>query len=93
MITERPEVDDGTLRGMLAQSDALLLRRYITQGAGASPHDKQLAALGHSVMLKMMLHDNFIHSDLHPGNIMVRLDPPSHPLLQAASRLYSTFGV
>lgn len=71
----------------------LLLRRYITQGAGASPHDKQLATLGHSVMLKMMLHDNFIHSDLHPGNIMVRLETPSNPLLQAASKLYSTFGV
>lgn len=24
----------------------------------------------------MMLLDNLIHSDLHPGNILVRLQPP-----------------
>lgn len=75
------------------RSVMLLLCRYLTQGAGASPYDKQLATLGHSVMLKMMLHDNFIHSDLHPGNIMVQLDTPSNPVLQAASKLCSTFGV
>ncbi|KAL3130566.1 hypothetical protein ABBQ38_008372 [Trebouxia sp. C0009 RCD-2024] len=68
------------------------ISRYIAEGAGASLYDKQLATLGHRVMLKMMLQDNFIHSDLHPGNIMVRLDPPSNPLLQAATKLCSIFG-
>lgn len=24
----------------------------------------------------MLLVDNMVHSDLHPGNILVRLDPP-----------------
>ena len=26
--------------------------------------------------LQMLLVDNMVHSDLHPGNILVRLDPP-----------------
>lgn len=33
----------------------------------------RLAELGTSIMLKMMLLDNLIHADLHPGNILVRL--------------------
>lgn len=41
-----------------------------------SPHSTRLAQLGSSAMLKMMLEDNLIHADLHPGNIMVRLQPP-----------------
>ncbi|XP_057842971.2 uncharacterized protein LOC131052343 isoform X2 [Cryptomeria japonica] len=33
-----------------------------------------LAALGTRLFLKMLLVDNFIHGDLHPGNIFVRSD-------------------
>ncbi len=36
----------------------------------------RLSELGSGTMLQMMLVDNLIHSDLHPGNILVRLDPP-----------------
>eukprot|EP00959_Pyramimonas_sp_CCMP1952_P322558 6749646-Pyramimonas_sp.AAC.1 len=32
-----------------------------------------LAKLGLSVVLKMMLVDNLVHADLHPGNILVRI--------------------
>jgi len=67
--------------------------RYIADGSGESPHDKQLAVLGHRAMLKMMLQHNFIHSDLHPGNIMVRLDSPSNMFMQAAAKLCSTVGL
>ncbi len=27
-------------------------------------------------LAQMLLVDNMVHSDLHPGNILVRLDPP-----------------
>jgi aarF domain-containing kinase len=34
--------------------------------------NRMLAKLGLSVVLKMMLVDNLVHADLHPGNILVR---------------------
>jgi predicted unusual protein kinase regulating ubiquinone biosynthesis (AarF/ABC1/UbiB family) len=34
---------------------------------------RRLAQLGNQTMLQMMLVDNLIHSDLHPGNILVAL--------------------
>ena len=38
---------------------------------------RSIADLGCKALLKMMLADNFVHADLHPGNILVRIDPPS----------------
>jgi len=35
---------------------------------------RSLAALGCRMLLKMMLADNLVHADLHPGNILVRLE-------------------
>lgn len=32
----------------------------------------QIVGLGVDAYLKMLLKDNFVHTDLHPGNIMVR---------------------
>jgi aarF domain-containing kinase len=34
---------------------------------------KRIAQLGINTYLKMMLVDNFVHADLHPGNLMVRM--------------------
>jgi aarF domain-containing kinase len=34
--------------------------------------NKKLARIGLNAYLKMMLFDNFVHADLHPGNILVR---------------------
>ena len=33
----------------------------------------QIVALGVDTYLKMLLADNFVHTDLHPGNILVRV--------------------
>ena len=47
-----------------------LLHLYLhCRGAGA-PHNSELARLGARTMLHMMLVDNLIHADLHPGNIL-----------------------
>eukprot|EP00164_Ancoracysta_twista_P012340 GFYU01019348.1.p1 GENE.GFYU01019348.1~~GFYU01019348.1.p1 ORF type:complete len:693 (-),score=131.72 GFYU01019348.1:71-2149(-) len=38
---------------------------------------KQIASIGLNAFLKMMLDDNYIHADLHPGNILVQRHPVS----------------
>ena len=42
-------------------------------GFECSEQNKTLAALGVQTLLKMLIDDNFLHADLHPGNILVRL--------------------
>ena len=54
-----------------------LISRYVN--SPSNPHNAKLAAIGLGSYLKMLLKDNFIHADLHPGNILVRTpccDPP-----------------
>eukprot|EP00250_Pteridium_aquilinum_P013306 c21262_g1_i1 orf=258-2669(+) len=36
--------------------------------------NRKLAHIGTHTFLKMLLVDNFIHADMHPGNILVRVD-------------------
>ena len=38
----------------------------------APPARMQIVGLGVDAYLKMLLIDNFVHTDLHPGNIFVR---------------------
>ncbi|KAG0136984.1 ABC1 family-domain-containing protein [Tuber indicum] len=40
--------------------------------SGAGPFRKEMADMGLDAFLHMLIMDNFIHADLHPGNIMVR---------------------
>ena len=47
---------------------------YVAKGAG-SPHNTELAQIGARAMLHMLIVDNLVHSDLHPGNILVNLKP------------------
>lgn len=43
--------------------------------------NKTLAGLGVKTLFKMLIDDNFLHADLHPGNILVRLpDGVAHTL-------------
>ncbi|KAF9786176.1 ABC1-domain-containing protein [Thelephora terrestris] len=53
---------------------ALPLELFLKNGGG--PYDRQLAEIGLDAFLNMLLLDNFVHADLHPGNIMVKLSKP-----------------
>ena len=59
-------------------SEAVLVETWV-DGLGVShymkrqsPVNPRVVALGVDVYLKMLLTDNFVHTDLHPGNIMVK---------------------
>jgi aarF domain-containing kinase len=68
--------------------NALSLEYFLSNGAG--PFNEQLATTGLDAFLHMLLIDNFIHSDLHPGNIMVKFSkPPSTKIyLQSLYRYF-----
>lgn len=48
-----------------------------------------VADAGSHCMLSMLLQHNFIHSDLHPGNILLRWQLPDGPLVAAAAAAMS----
>lgn len=50
----------------------------VLRGSASSvSHDNRfIAGLGLDIILKMVFEDNFVHADLHAGNILVRYDPP-----------------
>ncbi|RDB28402.1 hypothetical protein Hypma_015785 [Hypsizygus marmoreus] len=67
--------------------NALPLEAFLKNGGG--PFDEQVATIGLDAFLNMLLLDNFVHSDLHPGNIMIKFTkPPSTELL--LKNLYNT---
>ncbi|GAA5929786.1 hypothetical protein JCM10213_002784 [Rhodosporidiobolus nylandii] len=55
--------------------DAVPLEAFLSNGGGAFDH--RIANLGLDAFLNMLLIDNFVHSDLHPGNIMIKFFKPS----------------
>jgi len=51
-------------------ANGIPLADFMTNGGGAFQQD--IASEGLDAFLRMLLLDNFVHADLHPGNIMVR---------------------
>ncbi|KAK7695165.1 hypothetical protein QCA50_002355 [Cerrena zonata] len=54
--------------------NALSLETFMRNGGG--PYNDVLAEIGLDSFLNMLLLDNFVHSDLHPGNIMIKFCKP-----------------
>ncbi|EXB66021.1 hypothetical protein L484_002400 [Morus notabilis] len=48
---------------------------YVDDLEGHTRIKSALAHIGTHALLKMLLVDNFIHADMHPGNILVRVAP------------------
>lgn len=73
---------DFTTRNVLIEEFAqgISLSEFMENGGGVFQHD--IANEGLDAFLRMLLLDNFVHADLHPGNIMVRFYQPAQPDLR-----------
>ena len=73
---------DFTTRNVLIEEFAqgIPLSDFIENGGGVFQHD--IANEGLDAFLRMLLLDNFVHADLHPGNIMVRFYQAAQPELR-----------
>ncbi|KAL0933932.1 ubiquinone biosynthesis [Colletotrichum truncatum] len=71
-----------TTRNVLVEEFAqgIPLADFMENGGGVYQHD--IASEGLDAFLRMLLIDNFVHADLHPGNIMVRFYQSDEPDLK-----------
>ncbi|KAH8775443.1 hypothetical protein F5883DRAFT_546028 [Diaporthe sp. PMI_573] len=76
-----------TTRNVLIEEFAhgMPLADFLENGGGVFQRD--IASEGLDAFLRMLLLDNFIHADLHPGNIMVRFYEAEQPELPLKLRL------
>lgn len=74
-----------TTRSVLVEEFAhgIPLADFIENGGGVFQQD--IASEGLDAFLRMLLLDNFVHADLHPGNIMVRFYQAEQPDLNLAN--------
>ncbi|KAI5782712.1 hypothetical protein EDC01DRAFT_664600 [Geopyxis carbonaria] len=71
---------DFTTRDVLIEEfvHGMPLSAFLENGGGVFQED--IANMGLDAFLHMLVMDNFIHSDLHPGNIMIRFLKPNQSL-------------
>lgn len=78
---DMPPITDGAGAGLVASAaDASITKTLASIRASAKRSGENeslrvrgaIAETGMLVYLKMLLRDNFIHADMHPGNILVR---------------------
>ncbi|KAK5654325.1 hypothetical protein OQA88_7503 [Cercophora sp. LCS_1] len=77
---------DFTTRNVLVEEFAhgIPLADFIANGGGV--FQKDIASEGLDAFLRMVLIDNFVHADLHPGNIMVRFYKSDRPNIRLGRR-------
>jgi aarF domain-containing kinase len=75
-----------TTRQMLVEEFAqgIPLSDFMENGGGV--FQQEIASEGLDAFLRMLLLDNFVHADLHPGNIMVRFYQSEKPQLFFSKR-------
>lgn len=82
-----------TTRQVLVEEFAtgIPLEHFLRNGGGV--FQKEIADEGLDAFLHMLLIDNFIHADLHPGNIMVRFYKPAtmHERTEIGTRIREKF--
>ncbi|XP_042947119.1 probable serine/threonine-protein kinase abkC isoform X3 [Carya illinoinensis] len=73
-----PLVHPSVLVETYEQGESVL--HYVEELEAHEQIKSALAQIGTHALLKMLLVDNFIHADMHPGNILVRVthSKPSH---------------
>ena len=81
---------DYTTRQVLVEEFAqgIPLAAFLEDGGGV--FQKEIADEGLDAFLHMLLIDNFVHADLHPGNIMVRFYKPEQISLSLGRHKQST---
>ncbi len=83
-----PYVDYTTRKVLVEEfANGIPLEHFLENGGG--PYQKDIANEGLDAFLNMLLIDNFVHADLHPGNIMVRFYKPNKLEMPRLKRLAS----
>lgn len=65
-----PLVHPSVLVETYEEGDSISL--YVEGHKGDDHIKRDIAQIGTHALLKMLLEDNFVHADMHPGNILVR---------------------